>query len=300
MENLHFFFEHLVHMMQPIYLVVLFASSLLGIIFGALPGLTATLGVALLTTLTYGMDVDMALLSLIAIYMGGVFGGCYSSILLNIPGTSASAATAMEGFPMAMKGEAGQALGLANTASLFGGLMGMAAMIVASPMIATFALQFTSHEFLPAGTLWHCDFRHAHVERPCLQGMDRRAPGPCHGLRRTREPAGVPALYVRLHASRQRARGRADPHRRVRHSADHQRAGRQFRNHPHPPLQEGGAAIPVLFSQYRQGDPQRPDRHHRRRDSRDRRGHRRLDQLRDRQEQFQASREFRQGANRPG
>ncbi len=134
-------------MIQPVYLVVLFTASLLGIIFGALPGLTATLGVALLTTLTYGMKVDMALLSLIAIYVGGVFGGCYSSILLNIPGTSASAATAMEGFPLAMKGEAGTALGIANTASLVGGLIGMSVLMLASPLIATFALQFTSHEF---------------------------------------------------------------------------------------------------------------------------------------------------------
>ena len=147
MENLEFFFSHLTNMLQPLYLLVLFFSSLLGIIFGALPGLTATLGVALLTTLTYGMEVDLAFLSLIAIYVGGVFGGCYSSILLNIPGTSASAATAMEGFPMARKGEAGKALGLANVASLVGGFIGMATMMIASPLIATFALQFTSHEF---------------------------------------------------------------------------------------------------------------------------------------------------------
>ena len=78
---------------NPAMVALLLGSSFLGIIFGALPGLTATLGVALLTTLTYSMDLQTALISLIAMYVGAVYGGSYPAILINIPGTAAGAAT---------------------------------------------------------------------------------------------------------------------------------------------------------------------------------------------------------------
>lgn len=132
---------------QPTMVAVLLGSSLLGIVFGALPGLTATLGVGLLTTLTYGFDLDLALVSLIALYVGAIYGGSYSAILLNIPGTAASAATAMDGYPMARRGEGGRALGLTTTASFIGTLMGMLALVLTAPLIVELALQFTSYEF---------------------------------------------------------------------------------------------------------------------------------------------------------
>ncbi|MEZ5860710.1 MAG: tripartite tricarboxylate transporter permease, partial [Geminicoccaceae bacterium] len=132
---------------QPTLVVVLMGSSLLGIVFGALPGLTATLGVGLLTTLTYGFDLDLALVSLIALYVGAIYGGSYSAILLNIPGTAASAASAMDGYPMARAGEGGRALGLTTTASFIGTLLGMLALVLTAPLIVELALQFTSYEF---------------------------------------------------------------------------------------------------------------------------------------------------------
>ena len=89
----------------PEVLVILFLSSLLGIMFGALPGLTATLGVALLTTLTYGLPLEQALVALLALYVGAVYGGSYPAILVNIPGTAASAASAMEGYPLSQRGK---------------------------------------------------------------------------------------------------------------------------------------------------------------------------------------------------
>ena len=96
------FFSHLgTLMISPSALLLLFGSVLMGIIFGATPGLTATLGVALLTTLTYGMDLPTAMVALMGIYVGGVYGGSYTGILVNIPGTAASAATAMDGYPLA-------------------------------------------------------------------------------------------------------------------------------------------------------------------------------------------------------
>ena len=79
---------------DPVSLAILFGSVALGILFGAMPGLTSTLGVALLTALTYSMDTPMAMICLLSIYVGGTYGGSYASILINIPGTAAAAATA--------------------------------------------------------------------------------------------------------------------------------------------------------------------------------------------------------------
>ena len=132
---------------QPSNLLILFASSFIGILFGAMPGLTATLGIALLTTLTYSLNTDTALISLLGMYVGAVYGGSYPAILLNIPGTPAAAATALDGYPMAKRGEGAKALGLTTTASLIGTLIGLVFLVVLSPAIATVALQFTSWEF---------------------------------------------------------------------------------------------------------------------------------------------------------
>jgi putative tricarboxylic transport membrane protein len=120
---------------------------LLGIIFGAMPGLTSTLGVALLTALTYGMDTSLAMVCLLSIYVGGTYGGSYASILINIPGTAAAAATAMDGYPLACKGEGGRAIGLTTTASAIGTIISMLFVVSISPLISHFALQFTSFEF---------------------------------------------------------------------------------------------------------------------------------------------------------
>ena len=132
---------------SPVHLAILFGSVLLGIIFGALPGLTSTLGVALLTAVTYGMDAATAMVCLLSIYVGGTYGGSYSSILINIPGTAASAATALDGYPLALKGQAGRTIGLSTTASAVGTIISMIFLVTVSPIILHFALQFTSFEF---------------------------------------------------------------------------------------------------------------------------------------------------------
>ena len=137
------YFNHVIHFFQfaastalvPQNLLVLFGASLMGIIFGAMPGLTATLGVALLTTLTYGLHTSTAMIALLGMYVGAVYGGSYPSILINIPGTAAAAATAMDGYPIACKGEAGKALGLTTTASLIGTLIGMIFLVTLSPLM---------------------------------------------------------------------------------------------------------------------------------------------------------------------
>jgi putative tricarboxylic transport membrane protein len=132
---------------DPASLAILFGSVLLGILFGAMPGLTSTLGVALLTALTYSMDTELAMICLLAIYVGGTYGGSYASILINIPGTAASAATALDGYPLACKGEGGRAIGLSTTSSAIGTIISMLFVVSISPIISKFALQFTSFEF---------------------------------------------------------------------------------------------------------------------------------------------------------
>ena len=148
LEQFQAFFVALAHLVaQPTVLAVLMGSSILGILFGALPGLTATLGVALLATLTYGFDLQLALVALIALYVGAIYGGSYPAILLNIPGTAASAASALDGYPLAQQGAGGRALGLTTTASFLGTILGMLALVVTAPLIVEIALQFTSYEF---------------------------------------------------------------------------------------------------------------------------------------------------------
>ncbi len=148
LERIQSFFEIIGGMVSdPMSLVVLFASVLLGILFGAMPGLTSTLGVALLTALTYSMETPMAMICLLSIYVGGTYGGSYASILINIPGTAASAATALDGYPLACKGQGGRAIGLTTTASAIGTIISMLFVVSISPIISKFALQFTSFEF---------------------------------------------------------------------------------------------------------------------------------------------------------
>ena len=136
-----------VSIFQPLNLVVLVLSTFAGLIMGILPGLSATMAIALLTGLTYGFPTTSALISLIGVYVGSISGGCQSAILLNIPGTPASAATAMDGFPMAKRGEAGHGIFLATTASFLGTLFSVICVLTLTPVLTNFALKFGSWEF---------------------------------------------------------------------------------------------------------------------------------------------------------
>lgn len=118
-----------------------------GIIIGALPGLTATMGVAILLPFTFGMDAVTGLIMLIGIYIGAIYGGSISAILLNTPGTPASAATCIDGYPLVKKGMAAKALSVSTIASAIGGLISCIALITVSPILAKFALRFSSPEY---------------------------------------------------------------------------------------------------------------------------------------------------------
>jgi len=135
------------HFLTPLSLFNIAWATLLGIVIGALPGLTATMGVALLVTLTYKMPPDQAILCLMCLYSGAIYGGSRTAILLAIPGTPASAATTLDGHPLALSGRAGLAMGLATTSSAIGTIVGIVFLAFVAPLLAEAALQFGTYEF---------------------------------------------------------------------------------------------------------------------------------------------------------
>ena len=131
----------------PSTLLTVMWAMLLGIVVGALPGLTATMGVALMTTLTFTMAHNDAIMVLICIYVGAIYGGSRSAILLNIPGTPASAASTLDGYPLARQGLAGRAMGISTTGSWLGTLFGVLCVATLTPILSEVALKFQSYEF---------------------------------------------------------------------------------------------------------------------------------------------------------
>ena len=132
---------------DPMSIGMVFLGVMVGIIFGALPGLTVVAGLSMFLPVTYVMASNVGLSMLTAIYIGGTSGGLISAILLNIPGTPASIATTFEGAPMAKNGLAGKALGLGVFASLVGTLIGVAVMTLLSPTLALLTLKFGPWEY---------------------------------------------------------------------------------------------------------------------------------------------------------
>lgn len=125
----------------------------MGIVVGAIPGIGPALGVALALPFTVRMETFPALLFLVALYDGGMYGGSISSILINTPGTGSAAATTLEGFPMARQGKAITALSITATASASGGLIGDLIAISASTVMLSFVLLFGTPEFFLLGVL---------------------------------------------------------------------------------------------------------------------------------------------------
>lgn len=132
---------------SPAVLPVLVFGVVGGIVLGALPGLTATMGVAILLPFTFGMDSTPALVMLIGVYIGGIYGGSIAAILLKTPGTPASAATVLDGHTLAAKGQAARALSISAVASFVGGLISTIVLIAIAPLLANFALRFNAPEY---------------------------------------------------------------------------------------------------------------------------------------------------------
>ncbi|MEM4846669.1 MAG: tripartite tricarboxylate transporter permease [Thermosphaera sp.] len=127
-------------------LLAVLIGVMLGQLAGAIPGITISLAMALLLPFTFGLETSVAISLLLGLYMGGMVGGSYSAILLNMPGTPSAAATMLDGYPMAQRGEAGKALGTAVISSFLGGLIGFAALVLFAPLIGRVALGFGQAE----------------------------------------------------------------------------------------------------------------------------------------------------------
>jgi len=147
LEGLQLFGQGMAGFLNPRTIFDVLWATQLGIIVGMLPGLTATMGVALMTTLTFRLPADNAVLILMSMYIGAIYGGSRSAILLNIPGTPANAATAVDGHPLARQGRAGRAIGIGTTGSFLGSIIGMLMLAFFTPILGNFALKFQSFEF---------------------------------------------------------------------------------------------------------------------------------------------------------
>lgn len=135
------------HLLNPLVLASILSGTVGGILIGAIPGLTATMAVALLIPITFGMDPVMGLALLGGVYSGGMYGGAISSILLSTPGTPAAAATAFDGYPLTRQGKGGLALTVATVASFWGGVISTFALLLIAPLLASVALRFGPPEY---------------------------------------------------------------------------------------------------------------------------------------------------------
>lgn len=124
-----------------------------GIYVGAIPGLSVTMATSILISFTFKWDVNEALALISGIFFGGVYGGSRTAILLNIPGAPSAIATAIEGYPLAKRGEAGEAIGLTTVMSILGGFVGILALALFAPVISKFALMFQSRDYLLLGII---------------------------------------------------------------------------------------------------------------------------------------------------
>lgn len=121
-------------------------GTAIGIIFGAIPGMTATMAVAVFLPMTYAFSLVPALYLLLGLYVGGISGGLIPAILINVPGTPSSVCTGFDGYPMARRGESERALKIGITASFFGGIISLIVLALLTPPLAKMAIKFSAIE----------------------------------------------------------------------------------------------------------------------------------------------------------
>ncbi|MEE9590428.1 MAG: tripartite tricarboxylate transporter permease [Hyphomicrobiaceae bacterium] len=132
---------------DPFNLLLIVGGVIIGVLVGALPGLSSPMAIALLIPFTISLGPIPAISMMAALYCAGTFGGSITAILINAPGAPPAAATALDGYPMAQRGEAGRALGLATFSSVSGGIISLVIFLVATPVLADIALKFTPPEY---------------------------------------------------------------------------------------------------------------------------------------------------------
>lgn len=139
--------EGFLSVLDPLTLLLIVAGLVIGVFLGALPGIGSSMAIVLALPFTYFLDVVPAIALLVTIYVGSTYGGSITAILFNTPGTPESVATTFDGYPLAQKGQAGKALGLAISSSAFGGIFAVLVMLFLSPWLSQFALKMHSSEY---------------------------------------------------------------------------------------------------------------------------------------------------------
>lgn len=147
MESLNLMAAGFAQIMNLPCILLIILGVAVGIIFGAIPGLSATIAIALFLPMTFGMPPIWGFSLLVGLYIGGISGGLISAILLRIPGTPSSVATCFDGHPMAEKGQAGRALGAGILYSFIGGLFSFLILIFIAPPVAEVAIKFGPFEY---------------------------------------------------------------------------------------------------------------------------------------------------------
>ena len=131
----------------PTNLMLIFGGMVLGVFFGALPGISSSMGIVLMIPFTYYMGIIPSIILLVALYAGSAYGGSITAIMFNTPGTPEAVATTFDGYPMAQQGRAGKALGLAMSASAAGGIFSVLVMLLLAPSLSKVALKIQSAEY---------------------------------------------------------------------------------------------------------------------------------------------------------
>ncbi|MBO0905198.1 tripartite tricarboxylate transporter permease [Jiella sonneratiae] len=168
---------YLAEALTPLNLLLAFVGVLAGIVIGALPGLSATMAVAVLVPFTFTMEPASGLIVLGAIYTGAIYGGSYSAILVNTPGTPSAIATTFDGFPMAKRGDGALAVSLSTLASVFGGLVGALMLMFLAPPLARVALAFGPPEYF-----WLAVFGLTLISALSVGNLMKGLIGACFGL----------------------------------------------------------------------------------------------------------------------
>ena len=158
MEEINSLLQGFAVVSTPMNLMLMVIGIVLGVLIGVLPGLGGANGVAILLPLTFSMNPTSAIVMLSCIYWGALFGGAITSVLFNIPGEPWSVATTFDGYPMAQKGRAGEALTAAFTSSFVGALVAVIMITFMAPLVAQFALKFGPPEFFAVYLLTFCSF----------------------------------------------------------------------------------------------------------------------------------------------
>jgi len=137
-------------------ILLLLLGVVIGVMIGALPGLTTTMGVAIVTPLTYGMNMTAALALIMGVYCGGAYGGSITAIIAKIPGTPAAMMTTLDGYPLGRSGHAGRAVGMATVASCIGGIFSVVILSICATPIAGLALSFSAQEYFAVAIFGLC------------------------------------------------------------------------------------------------------------------------------------------------